>query len=913
MKHIFLIYCIISSGLIFGQNISWTKSLFGSYNNIKSSKIKNNNIYSIGDFQTTVDFDPGTNNYQLTSSGMFDIFIQKLDSAGNFKWAISFGNQYYDQSHGITLDKNENIYSIGTFSSTVDFDSGLNTFTLTSGNGGDPPDLFITKHDSSGNFLWAKKIEGSANAGVAYCIASDSLNNIYISGLFVGTIDFDPGPSIFNLFGSNGDSFLLKLDSNGNFQWVKQIIGNSNIFNLEIDNNQNIYTSGDLRGVTDFDPGLGTYTLSSTTPGTPQGYLSKLDGNGNFIWAKSMTGNGNSPVVCVKSTSNNNLFIGGAFNLNLNADSFNLTAIYNDVYIIKADASNGEFLWVKQIGGSGNDLLYSIETDSVENVYITGEYSNSVDFDPNAGSNILTSKGASDVFLEKINNNGDLLWVKSFGSADYENARTVLVDNSLNVYSTGVFNNTIDFDNDTTHTLSVPTSSTTSYNSFFVKIKQDICSNTNATLDSIFQMSCTAPYSTIFASVINGSPPYSYNWSSQPSIHTSSISVSVPGLYEVQITDAYNCVKTTTALVNSLGHPLQYDLNSNLISLPFRRGFSSNIWVDAFNDGCTSVFGSLKVILDPMTTFNSSIPMPTNISGDTLMWALNTFNCDSLHFIPNISVTTSLLTSIGDTVCIQSIITPISGDADQSNNIKNYCFPVLNGYDPNDKQVYPKGKCPQGYILNNQLLTYTVRFQNTGNASAININVLDSLDINLDLNSLRVISSSHNMFTEVLPNRVLNFHFNNINLPDSTSNETGSHGYVIFEVMPLTNLANGTIIENKADIYFDYNSPIVTNKVLNTVVNSIPTDCNSIIGIREYKNEDIQILPNPNTGKFAVVLNTIQAHIELEIINMIGQSIKKITESNTNKIDLELECASGIYFAKINISGEQHIFKILKQ
>src|SRR5690606_13056273 len=126
---------------------------------------------------------------------------------------------------------------------------------------------------------------------------------------------------------------------------------------------------------------------------------------------------------------------------------------------------------------------------------------------------------------------------------------------------------------------------------------------------------------------------------------------------------------------------------------------------------------------------------------------------------------------IGDTIHLQLFATPISGDSDSTNNNRNYHFPVINGYDPNKKSVYPEGKCANRYISNDQKLIYTAQFQNTGNSEAINIAVIDTLDTAIDPYSLRVLSTSHSMRTEVIADNIVKFIFDNINLPDSTSNE----------------------------------------------------------------------------------------------------------------------------------------------
>ncbi|QQS30908.1 MAG: T9SS type A sorting domain-containing protein [Sphingobacteriales bacterium] len=160
-------------------------------------------------------------------------------------------------------------------------------------------------------------------------------------------------------------------------------------------------------------------------------------------------------------------------------------------------------------------------------------------------------------------------------------------------------------------------------------------------------------------------------------------------------------------------------------------------------------------------------------------------------------------------------------------NNTNYLFsntyPTVNcAYDPNDKTVTPSGIGEQNYTLMDEELFYTIRFQNTGNDTAFYVRITDVLSSHLDHNSFRIINSSHDMQTYRYSNGLVEFHFHDIMLPDSTTNEPGSHGFVMFAVKPLPSLSDNTPVNNTADIYFDQNPPIITNTTLNTLVYELP-------------------------------------------------------------------------------------------
>jgi len=168
----------------------------------------NGNIYTTGWFNTTVDFDPGTEVHNLTSNGGFDIFISKLDQDGNFIFTKSFGGTGADQGYSLSLDDNGNIYTTGGFSTTVDFDPSAEVYNLTS-NG--TQDVFISKLDKDGNFIFAKGF-GGTGTDVGNSLSLDDNGNIYTTGYFNNTADFNPNSGTYELTSAGGsDIFLLKL------------------------------------------------------------------------------------------------------------------------------------------------------------------------------------------------------------------------------------------------------------------------------------------------------------------------------------------------------------------------------------------------------------------------------------------------------------------------------------------------------------------------------------------------------------------------------------------------------------------------------------------------------------------------------------------------------------------------------
>ena len=405
------------------------------------------NVYTVGSFNGTVDFDPGAGVFNLTSLGNDDVFVSKLDSNGDFVWAKQLGSTDSERAEGLAVDAAGNVYTVGSFRATVDFDPGAGVSNLTpAGN----DDVFVSKLDSNGDFVWAKQL-GSTSWEYARDVAVDAAGNVYTVGSFNGTVDFDPGAGVFNLTSlGNDDVFVSKLDSNGDFVWAKQLgsTDSERAEGLAVDAAGNVYTVGSFRATVDFDPGAGVSNL--TPAGSNDVFVSKLDSNGDFVWAKQLGGTDYENAQGVAVDGSGNVYTVGYFNSTADFDPgtgvSNLTpAGSDDVFVSKLD-SNGDFVWAKQLGGTDYEYAQGVAVDGSGNVYTVGSFYSTADFDPGTGVSNLTPAGSGDVFVSKLDSNGDFVWAKQLGGTDYEYAQGVAVDGSGNVYTVGSFYSTADFD-----------------------------------------------------------------------------------------------------------------------------------------------------------------------------------------------------------------------------------------------------------------------------------------------------------------------------------------------------------------------------------------------------------------------------------------------------------------------------------
>lgn len=378
---------------------------------------------------------------------LFLIPICKFGQA--FNWAKKIGGTNYDVSNSIEMDLLNNVYITGSFNGMVDFDPNAGIKDLFSYGLGD---AFITKLDANGNLLWALNIGGDSLV-TGKVVATDYLGNVFITGTYMGKVDFDPGVSTYTLYSHVNETFILKLTPSGEFVWVKKFDGTLESYpnSIAVDQSGNIVITGYYSGTIDFDPSINTYSLSSQASSADI-FITKLDGSGNFIWAKSFGSPAADAGWATTTNSLGEVFATGHFKETIDFDpsinTFNLTdAGGGDIFVLKLDAS-GNFNWAKRIGGTSTDYGLSIFLDQSENVYTTGWFTGTSDFDPGLNTYSLTSAGMNDIFVTKFDSNGNFIWAKNFGGPANDNGTSIYVDNLGLSYVVGWFAGLADFNPD---------------------------------------------------------------------------------------------------------------------------------------------------------------------------------------------------------------------------------------------------------------------------------------------------------------------------------------------------------------------------------------------------------------------------------------------------------------------------------
>ncbi len=371
-----------------------------------------------------------------------------LTWARSVKSQVTPGNQIINNPNTVVTDATGNIYMTGSFTGTADFDPGAATVNLVSAGN---KDIFITKFDASGNFVWAKSIGGSGD-DMGLSLAVDGTGNVYVTGVYIGTVDFDPSASVVNLGGSGlHNSFIAKFSSSGSLVWADALTGSDAYSaSLALDASSNVYVTGYFQLTVDFDPSASTANLNSA--GLFDMFLVKYTSGGVLVWAKSFGGTDYELSNSITVDASDNIYITGYFgsttiDFDPSAAVANLTKIGNtDMFIAKYDGA-GSYIWAKNMGSAtGSANARSIKTDASNNVYVSGIISGTVDLDPSASTANLTSASSTDAFFGKYSSSGAYIWAKNVAGSGPDECFSVTVDAASNVYITGYIGGQADFD-----------------------------------------------------------------------------------------------------------------------------------------------------------------------------------------------------------------------------------------------------------------------------------------------------------------------------------------------------------------------------------------------------------------------------------------------------------------------------------
>ncbi len=408
------------------------------------------NVYVTGMFNQTVDFDPGLGTQVRTSNGDYDIFLAKYDSGGNFIWVRTWGGFDGEFGDSIAIDETGDLYLVGRFYGTVDFDPGPGEDKHIATGKDAFLCMFHPNGDFKGAFTW-----GDTGDDYAYGISLDEYNNIYVTGVFEGMCDFDPGAGIDYHAANDGDVYVVKFDSNGWFQWARTWGANDWDFAEYVYSapNGNILVTGAFGGTIDLDPGAGVD--NETSKGNYDVFLAVLDQNGDYQWGFSIGGTGWDIGYTVVSDSTGAIYLSGDFQQTVDFDpssgQYRVKVKDEPFGFISKYSANGAFLWVVTQGGvvipnppPSCEPILDMVVDPFDNLYAVGWYAGTVEF-PEPGGGILTTNGGNDAFVSKFQTDGSCDWVRNIGGLNRDEGFGIDVDDRGNIYAAGFYFGTVDF------------------------------------------------------------------------------------------------------------------------------------------------------------------------------------------------------------------------------------------------------------------------------------------------------------------------------------------------------------------------------------------------------------------------------------------------------------------------------------
>lgn len=443
------------------QVYQWAQGIGGTQNDHGYSVCTavNGDVLVLGDFSGTADID-GTAGADLhTSAGGADIFFARYDAGGNYLWGKSLGTTGSEFPSSVSADPFGAIYLLLNANGTIDLDPGpgVQNYTCLSVNG----DLLLVKYDANGNFIWGKGFQGNIYT-TGYSgedLAFDAAGNIFFASYFNGNVDFDPGPGTQTMNGPfSWNYFLASYDSSGAFRWVRGTTDESYAKAVSTDNNGNVYVTGYFSGSCDFDPGPGTVIVSSNG-GPPVGgdvFVAKYSNSGSCSWARCTGGTFEDVGLSLYvDNSNGDVYFSGIYTGDGGNIDFDTGTGTNSIpsgtggsFVTRLDAS-GAYQWTNILDNASSFAMCSaIGGDVNGNLVLSGNFGETIDFDPGSGTaNMTTPPGASALFLAIYDGgSGAYLTSGAMVTGGFYSVAEMTVTAGGEIYICGSINDTVDFD-----------------------------------------------------------------------------------------------------------------------------------------------------------------------------------------------------------------------------------------------------------------------------------------------------------------------------------------------------------------------------------------------------------------------------------------------------------------------------------
>ena len=339
-----------------------------------------------------------------------------------------------------------------------------------------------------------------------------------------------------------------------------------------------------------------------------------------------------------------------------------------------------------------------------------------------------------------------------------------------------------------------------------------------------------------------------------------------------------------------------------------RTGFnySNYLYIQNYGDNTVSS-GSIEFVNDANVTYLAANNIP---SSWTLTNTATGFTLDFVNLASNVSEQIEIVlnvpttANIGDLITNAAMYTSATNDSNLTNNTTSLTETVVNSYDPNDiSESHGREIAYANFTATDEYLYYTIRFQNIGTADAINVNIENTLNPLLDASTLRMLHSSHDVvMTET--NGQLTFAHDTINLVSQAEDEEASKGFVYYKIKPVAGYNVGTIIPNTAEIYFDFNAPVITNTFETVFVEEN-------LSVDQFNTNDFTLYPNPANSILNIKLNNaLIGNATVQVIDVQGKMVISTTLNQTLQLDVK-SLMSGLYFVKLKYENTQTVKKLI--
>ena len=705
---------------------------------------------------------------------------------------------------------------------------------------------------------WHENEDGLGSFGNAQTITTN-INRPNI--VLAADIDGDGDEDILYSSSFDGEIFWHEnLNGQGNF-------GGQQAIPVSVSTLQTIILE-DLDGDNDLDM---AYTDSF---GDKIAWHRNLDGQGNFGSEETINTNFDAPHAIVASDMDQD----------------------NDLDLVITISGEDRAIWLENVNGQGDFSIEHLVAEGLETPTAAVVF----DIDGDTDSDVVIGDSAADeiYYFENVDGNG------LFGGAQFISDD---VDGKIALSSGDLDNDgDIDFvssasiiDQINCHINQSPTSNEI-FGQVLLDVDNDGCDNEDLPISDLMVM--TEGSGEQLATFTIGNGVYQLfpgEGSFETSLILSDIFDATPIIYNSifsgvgEMDNADFCLEANQDVV---------DLSVSLYPLTEARpGFNAAYQLVFQNNGSEIISDAVSLVFDDtkLSFLNSSIAVSSQTSNELTFdfTDLNPFEIRTIDLLFNVFAPP--VVEINEILTFQASIQPIASDINPVDNEFNYEQVVIGSFDPNDIRVLEGESILEEEVEN--YLHYIIRFQNTGTASAINVRVENILDPNLDWTTFQLESSSHSNRVEIKDGNFVTFFFDNINLPDSTSNEPASNGFITYRIKPNPDLTIGDIIQNKADIFFDFNLPIETNTAITEVVE--PSSTEEIAGSFDFK-----ISPNPITNTLNI--HTDESIAGINIYDGQGKLIRSYAPSKTLELS---DLRSGIYFCQvISKNGKIGIKKIIK-